>query len=72
MSESLIIKVKETSLPDFRLEKIDWKIDPSRRNDTRWSTWSWSLVDPVDDEDLRPRTDLQTNDNARSKETEEY
>ncbi len=53
MSESLITKVKETSLPDIRLENNDfWKIrvDPYATN-TRWSNWSWALVDLVDDEE---------------------
>ncbi len=63
MSESLIIKVKETSLPDIRLENIDWKsVDPSQQNDTQ----KLILVDLVDDdEDPGPQTsDLQTIDNA--------
>jgi hypothetical protein len=65
VSESLI--TKETSLPDFRLENIDWK---NRFVSTKTiHVDQLILVDPVDDEDLRPQTD-PPNDNARSKETE--
>ncbi len=37
--------------------------------------WSWFLVDPVDDEDVEEifhELILQTSDNVRSKEMEEY
>jgi len=47
------IKVKETYLPDIRLENIDFekiRVGSVRNEHTRWSNWSWSLVDPVDDE----------------------
>jgi hypothetical protein len=63
------IKVKETSLPDVRLEKIGWKIwvGPYATNNTQLIL---ILGDPVDDEEDRPRTDPQLL-TMRSKETEE-
>jgi hypothetical protein len=52
----LIIKVKETSLPDIRLEKIDTK----KSGLVRTQRTKLILVDPVEDEDveeIRPWTD---------------
>ena len=53
MSESLIIKVKETSLPDFRLEKIDTKNPGWVRTQRTHTMTKLILVDPVDDEEIR-------------------
>ncbi len=68
MSESLI--TKETSLPDIRLENIDWKILSVRtqRNDTRQT----DPVDLVDDEveEIVHELILQTTNNVQSKEME--
>jgi hypothetical protein len=53
MSESLIIKVKETSLPDIRLKILTEK--SIRLDETiRWSTDPDPCFDPVDDDDEDP------------------
>ena len=63
-------KLKKLRYLDLTLLKI--RVGPSQQTT---HNWSWFLVDPVDDEDVEEifhELILQTSDNVRSKEMEEY
>ncbi len=60
----------KTSLPDLRLENIDFEkklVGPSQRNDARFD--QLILVDPVDDEEVEELLQRLT---MRSKEKKDY
>jgi hypothetical protein len=63
MSSEVVDTKLKTSLPELRLEKIDTKNLSIRLNETT-HVIKLILGDLVEDEDPRPRTDLQTIDNT--------